>query len=116
MDREGKTTPMRAAPARWNSPQFSPDGSRLALDILDERGQNDVWLYDWARDSLSRLTFDIANERRPVWTEDGRRITFSVGRPGNTALYWQRADGTGQIQRLTEGTIAQIAVVVKFDR
>ena len=109
MDREGKTTPMRATLARWNSPQFSPDGSRLALDILDERGQNDVWVYDWARDSLSRLTFDTANERRPVWTEDARRITFSSGRPGNTALYWQRADGTGQIQRLTEGKNPQIA-------
>ena len=109
MDREGKTTPMRVTPARWNSPQFSPDGSRLALDILDERGQNDIWVYDWARDSLSRLTFDVSIERRPVWTEDARRITFSSGRPGNNALYWQRADGSGQVQRLTEGKNAQIA-------
>ena len=77
MDLDDKTTLLRATPAMWNSPQFSPDGSLLALDITDERGQDDIWLYDWTRDQLARRTFDASNERGAVWTPDGRRLSTS---------------------------------------
>ena len=102
MDHEGKTTPLRATPANWFNPRFAPDGRRLALQIND--GQNDVWVYEWARDTLARLTFDPANDTNPVWTPDGRRIVFGSARADKSApnLYWQRADGTGDAQRLTE--------------
>ena len=101
MDLDGKTTLLRATPAIWNSPQFSPDGSLLALDITDERGQDDIWLYDWTRDQLTRRTFDASNERGAVWTPDGRRLTFTSARPNDFGLYWRRADGIGDTQRLT---------------
>ena len=103
MDREGKTTPLRATPAAWSNPAFSPDGRRLAMDISDGK-QVDVWVYEWAGDTLSRLTFDPADDRRPVWTPDGRRIVFASTRAVETTsnLYWQRTDGTGEIQRLTD--------------
>ncbi|MDO8679358.1 MAG: hypothetical protein Q7R30_12455 [Acidobacteriota bacterium] len=59
-------------------------------------------MYEWARDTLTRLTFDTAIVR-PVWTPDGRRIVFASQRADPTLnLYWQRADGTGDAQRLTE--------------
>ena len=57
MDRRGKTTVLRTQTANWSNPAFSPDGQRLALDINDGK-QTDVWVYEWARDTLSRLTFD----------------------------------------------------------
>ena len=63
--------------ADWNNLRFSPDGHQLALDIYDG-AQWDVWIYDWERDNLSRLTFDPANEGRPIWTPDGRRIVFTL--------------------------------------
>ena len=100
MDRAGKTTPLRAMAANWSNPHFSPDGLRLAVDILDK--QLDVWVYEWARDTLSRLTFDPAADAKPVWTPDGRRIVFASARNNAGNLYWQRADGTGDVQRLTE--------------
>jgi len=39
-----------------------------------------------------------------MWTPDGRRIAFSSARADQTTqnLYWQRADGTGEAERLTE--------------
>jgi Tol biopolymer transport system component len=102
MDREGKTTPLWATPANWLNPLFAPDGRQLALQILD--GQNDIWVYAWARDTPTRLTFDPANDQKPVWTPDGRRITFASARADKSTLnlYWQRADGTGDAQRLVE--------------
>ena len=104
MNREGKTSALRTTPANWANPRFAPDGGRLAMYINDGT-QSDVWVYDWARDTLSRFTFDpAANNVLPVWTPDGRRITFASARADKATLnlYWQRADGTGEVQRLTE--------------
>ena len=105
MDREGKTTPLRSTPANWSNPRFSPDGRRIAMDILDISGkQRDIWIYDWQRDTLSRLTYDPSDDTQPMWTSDGRRIAFASMRgDGKTYnIYWQLADGTGPVQRLTE--------------
>ena len=101
LDRNGKTTPMRATLENWFNPQFAPDGRHLAMNVAD--GQNDVWVYEWARDLLNRLTFDPADDRKPVWTPDGRRIVFASTRADKSTmnLYWRRSDGTGDEQRLT---------------
>ncbi len=101
MDREGKLRPLRAAPGVNYNIRFSPDGRRL--DIVEGRNR-DVWVYEWGRDTLSRLTFDPGQDRDPVWTPDGRRIAFSSPRADQATenLYWQRADGTGEAERLTE--------------
>jgi serine/threonine-protein kinase len=99
---------LRAAPANWINPAFAADGRRLAVQIADG-GNADVWVYDWARDGLSRLTTDAAPDTRPVWTPDDRRIVFSSLRNKNMPynLYWQRADGTGEAERLTESQSVQ---------
>ena len=102
MNHEGKTTPLRATLANWSSPHFAPDGHRLAIQIND--GPPDIWVYEWAQDTPTRLTFDPADDRKPVWTPDGRRIVFASSRGDKSTLnlYWQRADGTGDAQRLTD--------------
>ncbi|MDO8795193.1 MAG: protein kinase [Vicinamibacterales bacterium] len=109
MDHEGKTTPLRATPANWFDLLFAPDGHRLAFQILGE--QLDIWVYEWARDTLTRLTFDPALDKKPVWTPDGRRLVFASARADKLTLnlYWQRADGTGDTQRLTESKQSQEA-------
>jgi Tol biopolymer transport system component len=106
-DHDAKTTPLRATPANWSNVLFAPDGRRLALQIRE--AQNDIWVYEWARDTLTRLTFDTAEDTKPVWTPDGRRIVFTSTRADKTTpnLYWQRADGTGGVQRLTESKNTQ---------
>ena len=95
--RDGKTNPLRATTAMWGHPQFSPDGTRLAMDIIDN-GQTDIHVYDLARGTLTPLTFGAEPARTPAWTPDGRRITFVSGQRN---LYWVRADGGGGPQRLT---------------
>ena len=104
LDATGKVSPLRSTASDWSSPSFSPDGTRLAMDISDGT-QSDVWVYDWARDTLSRLTFDKNDDVRPAWTPDGRRIVFASKRSekGIQDLYWQRSDGVGEVQRLTDG-------------
>jgi serine/threonine-protein kinase len=108
LDRKGKTTLLRATPVNWSNLQFAPDGKRLALEIVD--GQDDIWIYELERDTLTRLTSDSASHRMPVWTPDGRRIAFASTHadPSTPNLYWLRADGTGEAQRLTESKNLQL--------
>jgi serine/threonine-protein kinase len=107
VDQAGRSTALRANPTAWANPAFAPDGRRLAMDISDGN-QADVWVHDAMRDTLSRLTFDPADDRRPVWTPDGQRIVFSrvIGTTSN--LYWQRIDVAGDVQRLTESKNEQL--------
>jgi Tol biopolymer transport system component len=108
MDREGRTSPLRTTSTRWLNPRVAPDGRRLAFDIFDG-AQHDVYVYEWSRDALARLTFDPAEDTTPVWTPDARRIVFTSTRAGGgrSNLYWQRVDGSGLVQRLTESAGAQ---------
>jgi len=108
MDATGATTVLRAEKANWTHPRFSPNGQRLAMSAGG--GSADVWIYEAAQ-ALTKFTFDSNVDMLPVWTPDGRRLAFSSNRPkGETFnLYWQRADGTGDSQRLTESPNTQYA-------
>jgi serine/threonine-protein kinase len=107
MTDNGRTEPLRRTPASYINPRFSPDGTRLVMGILDQ--QFDIWIYEWARDAIMRLTFDAAVDRYPIWTPDGRRVTFASNRHGGSGnIYWKRADGTGEPQRLTESANQQL--------
>lgn len=109
MDREGKFTPLRETPGGYAKPAFSPDGKRLALEINDGK-RSDVWVYEWERDTLTRLTFAGNSNVNPVWTPDGHRIVYSSQDKGGVPnLWWIRADGAGDAQRLTESKESQFA-------
>jgi serine/threonine-protein kinase len=73
---------------------LSPDGTRLALSYEDDDGQ-DVWIYDLAQRTLSRLTFEGNLNQRPEWTPDGTHVTFMSDRSGERALHSKPADGSG---------------------
>ncbi len=108
MDKEGKFQPLRAALGDYYDLRFSPDGKRLAFSIHD-RTTADIWVYDWQRDTMSRLTFGPGKSAWPVWTPDGQRIAFVSDRDGSKInMYWVRADGTGDVERLLDNKDEQI--------
>jgi serine/threonine-protein kinase len=84
---------------------LSPDGSRIALDIRDQ--ENDIWIWEIARSTLTRITFDPEPDLFPVWTRDGRRLAFSEAHSGAINVYAQAADGTGTPERLTTAAYTQ---------
>ena len=102
MDHEGKFTSLRETPGDYVNPAFSPDGKRLALEMFDGK-RRDIWVYEWERDTLTRLTFGGEANAFPVWTPDGQRIVYSSQeKAGMSNLWWIRADGAGDAQRLAE--------------
>jgi Tol biopolymer transport system component len=109
MDHEGKFTPLRETPGGYDNPAFSPDGKRLALEIFDGR-RRDIWVYELERDIPTRLTFAGELNRYPVWTPDGQRLAYSSQEKGGVFnLWWIRADGAGDAQRLAESKNRQYA-------
>jgi dipeptidyl aminopeptidase/acylaminoacyl peptidase len=102
MDRQGRFAPLRETPSAYYTPVFSPDGERLAITIYDGK-KSEIWVYEWQRDILSRLTSDSVGDQYPIWTPDGLRITYArTERDGSFSVYWRRADGTGDVQRLAK--------------
>ena len=64
--------------------------------------ESDIWMYDLSEQSeIRRLTYG-GNNRFPVWSGDGRRVTFQSGRDSDRAIFWQSADGASGAERLTK--------------
>jgi len=103
LDGAGKTQPLLAKPGAYGEPRLSPDGQRLALYVLVGTGV-DIWVYDWQRDTMTRLTFD-GKAGFPVWTPDGRYIVFETMGVGMSVI---RSDGAGKAQTLTQSKTRQI--------
>jgi serine/threonine-protein kinase len=101
VDRQGREEALAALPRPYFHPRLSPDGTRVAVAIADQ--DNDIWVWDLARQTPSRLTFDPAADFAPVWTLDGRRLVFFSQRGREPGLFWQLADGTGTAERLSTG-------------
>ena len=113
VDRQGRETPIPAPPRAYVYPRLSPDGTRIAVIALDL--DVDVWLWELGRSTLTRATFDPAADHTPLWTPDGRRLIFSSDRLGIRNLFWQMANGTGDIVRLVESQNRQSATGVSPD-
>ena len=95
-------------------PRISPDGTRLALGIL-EQGNTEIWIWDLARETLRRLTVASGMNGMPLWTRDGERVIFMSDRTGVLNLYSQAADGTGIADRLTASAFPQWPTSITAD-
>jgi serine/threonine protein kinase len=101
VDRKGTEQPVPAPAHNYVLPRVSPDGQRVAAGI--EETDNQIWVYDLGRDTLTRLTFEGSSNNDPVWTPDGKRIVFKG--TGNR-LFWQPADGSAAADTLTNSELS----------
>jgi serine/threonine-protein kinase len=99
VDEQGTTTPFLPEAKQFGNPRYSPDGSRVAFDIGGTQGR-DIWIYEIASATLTRLTSGGSNVR-PEWTPDGKRVLYRQVTP-RRGLWWQPADGSGSPELLVE--------------
>ncbi|HEX7572195.1 MAG TPA: protein kinase, partial [Bacteroidota bacterium] len=103
VDRSGEREKIPAPLHAYQSPRLSPDGKRISLVIEDGKAL-DLWIYDIAGQTLSRLTFGGLN-LSPLWSRDGKRVFYTsrdVG--GGLKILSKSADGSGDAQELYSGT------------
>ncbi len=99
-DRSGNVQPVNIPAAQYNDVRVSPDASRLAL-LVGSTGSGDVWVYDFARETSTRLTFDRVNAS-PVWSSDGKSIFYTALETGGikSNVLSKPADGSREAEVL----------------
>jgi Tol biopolymer transport system component len=95
LESDGRTRALLPKPGDYSRPSPSPDGRRLAVEVVDGLSQ-DIWVYDPKRDTMTRMTFDGKVNLAPIWSPDGRYIVFR----DQEDLSWTCADGAGKPQPL----------------
>ena len=114
VDRQGREIAVTAPPRPYSTLRLSPDGRRVAVEIQDD--DNDIWVWDFAHETLTRVTKDPGLDQSPVWMPDGRRLVFSSQAGGALgSLFWQAADGSGGAEQLTQSRAIQRASAVLPD-
>jgi len=106
VDREGHEEPLPVPPRQYASVRLSPDGSRVAAEVssFGFRAQGilvDIWVYEIARGTMTRITHGEGRNEWPLWTPDGSRITFGSDRSGRMGIFSIPADGTNSTVRLS---------------
>ncbi len=74
VDRDGNTEMLPAPGRLYDFTRLSPDAIRIAVQIEDDDGTTNIWIYDITSNVLSQLT--QAGGARPLWTRDGTQITY----------------------------------------
>lgn len=107
IDRDGNETVLLDERLGYGAPADAPDRRRLAVAIETE-SEADIAIYDFARRTLTPVTFEGWNVQA-VWSPDGSRIAFASDRDSVFNLYARAADGSGSVERLTTSDSNQTA-------
>jgi len=92
MDRSGKEQARIGDPAIMANPMLSPDGSRVVLDLSDQKANN-IWIESTTGAGNSRFTFDPSEESAGVWSRDGSMVAYRGTVASGLKLFLKRANG-----------------------
>jgi eukaryotic-like serine/threonine-protein kinase len=104
MSRDGKPLGEARKEDRYGSLHLSPDGKRVVMNLSDDGGNWDIWMFEFARQVMTRLTNDLAREG--IWSPDGSQIAYYSVR-GVQQIYRTVSGGGGQKEPLTTGPNAK---------
>ena len=96
--RDGLEEPLVELPGAYMYPRLSPDGRRLAVNLLEDGGAS-IWILGLDSGTRSPLTRG-GNNLYPLWTPDGQRIIYLSDEDGIQTIVWRPADGSGDPEEL----------------
>jgi Tol biopolymer transport system component len=96
------------------SPDWSPDGQRLAYTVVPSEDGNsfyayapphsEIWVAGTDGSNPIRLSTAGASDYNPTWSPDGSKIAFSSRRTGTREIYVMAPNGS-EVRRLTSNTV-----------
>jgi Tol biopolymer transport system component len=93
------------------APRVSPDGQRIAFETRDRSGPDGprLWTAELSNVAGRKPLPLVAGSINwaPMWTLDGQRLVFIVSSERGDAVYWRRADGTGDAEHLIDTRSAE---------
>jgi len=98
VDRAGKVETLNLPERDYENVMISPDGTKAIVQVRE--GMTTLWIYDFARNTLTPIGNSASSSQSPVWTKDGARIIYRGTRQGFRNLWWRSADGSGAEERL----------------
>jgi len=111
IDRTGKKLETVGGIGSFANPNLSPDEKRVAYDRANPDGREiGVWIQDIKSDAAARLTLDTSLNQIPVWSADGKKITFTSNRELFNRMFEKNADGSGgeeEVARREENKVRQ---------
>ncbi len=103
-DRSGKQVEEIGDGDDYYQVRLSPDEKKLALAI----GQlsRTIWIYDLARATKSRFTFDNKSHSDPVWSPDSTQLAYAVAEGGlqEATVFSKSSNGVGEPRRILGNT------------
>lgn len=93
------------------APRISPDGKRVAFETRDPSGPDGprLWTAELSNIAGRRPLTLVAGAINwaPMWSPDGEHLVFIVSGERGDAVYWRRADGTGDAEHLIDTRAAE---------
>ena len=99
--RDGGVEPLVAPEREYRNVALSADGRFAVVDVWG--GAFSLWIYDFARTTLTPFQTGAGSSQAPRFTPDGNRIVYRGTRAGLRSLWWKTVDGTTDEERLTTG-------------
>ena len=78
MDEKGKQISQLSEPSVYGPTRISPDGSRIAMDVIGQTGLSPLWIWDLNGGTRTQISASNQFADTPVWSADGRTIYFDI--------------------------------------
>jgi Tol biopolymer transport system component len=111
VDLDGTKKVLGQLPPTVYAPRISPDGTRVAFETRDLSGPDGPRLWTAELSNIAgRKPLPLvagAINWAPMWSLDGQRLVFIVSGERGDAVYWRRADGSGDAEHLIDTRAAE---------
>jgi serine/threonine-protein kinase len=111
VDLSGNAVPLIEDERDFWRPRISPDGSRVAVEVLRPNSSAQVWIVDLERRTLNPV--GGGESGYAAWTPDAKSVIY---RRNESGLYRQPADGSEGAQLLADYERAVVARVMDTSR
>jgi serine/threonine-protein kinase len=113
LDFDGRASVIAPDARAYDYAKLAADEQQVA-EVVITAGQHDIWIYDFALGTSSRLT-TIGTVNSVEWAPDGKHVVYAAAGDSGTTIWEQLAAGGTPATRLTEIPVPTEAATMSPD-